>query len=225
MGNHEADIPEAGKVAAQQAAILESGRRLFAGDCSFIAGAGSAAALPHAGLPEVAFVGRSNAGKSSLINALAGRKSLARTAKRPGRTQQLNFFRIGGKLVLVDMPGYGFARVSKTDMAAWRTLIETYLRNRPVLRRILLLVDARRGLMEADREALTVFDGTAMIYQAVLTKTDEIEPASLPATIAAVSAELSRHPAAHPHVLATSAASGAGIAELRAELAALAELG
>lgn len=225
MGDHETHGTEAGKVAAQSAAILESGRRLFAGDCSFIAGAGSAAALPHAGLPEVAFVGRSNAGKSSLINALAGRKALARTAKCPGRTQQLNFFRIGGKLVLVDMPGYGFARVSKADMAAWRTLIETYLRNRPVLRRILLLVDARRGLMEADREALTVFDAAAMTYQAVLTKTDEIEPASLPATIAAVSAELSKHPAAHPRLLATSAASGAGIAELRAELAALAELG
>jgi GTP-binding protein len=225
MGDHETHGAEAGKVAGLDSLDLESGRRLFAGDCSFIAGADSAAALPHASLPEVAFVGRSNAGKSSLINALAGRKSLARTAKRPGRTQQLNFFRVGGKLVLVDMPGYGFARVSKTDMAAWRTLIATYLRNRTVLRRILLLIDARRGLMPADREALDVFDAAAVIYQAILTKTDEVDAGALTGTIAAVGQELARRPAAHPQVLATSAASGYGIAELRAELAALAELG
>lgn len=199
---------------------IETGRRLFAGACDFVAGAATEAALPPGRLVEVAFAGRSNVGKSSLINALTGRKALARVSHTPGRTQQINFFDLGGRLMLVDLPGYGYAKASKRKIGEWSDLILRYLRGRPVLRRVLVLVDSRHGLKDSDRALFDLLDETAVNYQVVLTKADET-PRTLPGTTEAVSAELSKHVAAHPLVVATSSRSGAGIPELRAELAAL----
>ena len=200
----------------------EAGRRLFAQECRFVAGAATLDRLPPAGLPEVAFAGRSNVGKSSLVNALTNRQTLARTSNTPGRTQQLNFFELGGRLVLVDLPGYGYAKVSKARVADWTRLLTRYLKGRATLSTAMLLVDSRHGLKDSDRAMMAELDGAAVAYQIVLTKADKPKPAELDAVRAAVAEELKRHPAAFPAVRTTSAETGAGIAGLRARLAALA---
>ncbi len=202
---------------------IETGRLLFAGPCDFIAGATSVAALPPARGPEVALAGRCNVGKSSLINALTGRGTLARVSRTPGRTQQLNFFLLGGKLILVDLPGYGFARAPKRQVAQWTGLTIDYLRGRPNLRRVLVLVDSRHGLKDSDREMFDQLDEAAVSYQVVLTKADELPPKAAPAQAQKVAAELAKRVAAHPEVVLTSARTGAGIPELRAAIAALVE--
>lgn len=181
--------------------------------------------LPPTVLPEIAFAGRSNVGKSSLVNALTGRRTLARTSNTPGRTQQLIFFDLAGRLGLVDLPGYGYAKVSKTQVAAWTRLLRAYLQGRVTLRRACLLIDARHGAKPGDIEIMTLLDGAAVPYQVVLTKTDKVKPAALAALVADTRTLLKRHPAALPDVLATSARDGAGIPELRAALAMLADPG
>ncbi len=215
-GNHgahdDAPAPEA----------IEAGRRLFAQECTFLGAAAEAARLPETTLPEIAFAGRSNVGKSSLVNALTGRKTLARTSHTPGRTRQLNFFDLGGRLMLVDLPGYGYARASKTEIAQWSALARRYLRGRPELRRVCLLVDARHGAKDSDREIMAELDRAAVSYQAVLTKADKVKSQALAAVCGALKRELARHPAAHPHLSVTSARTGTGIAELRAAFGAFA---
>jgi GTP-binding protein len=200
----------------------EAGRLLFAQECRFLAAAADVAALPLPSLPEVAFAGRSNVGKSSLVNALTGRRTLARTSNTPGRTRSLNFFDLAGRLTLVDMPGYGYAAGSKQMVASWGKLIRLYLRGRPGLVRTLLLIDARHGLKDLDREVMDLLDETAVVYQVVLTKADKLPPAVLDQELGRTAAVLARRPAAHPSLIATSARTGLGIAALRAELAALA---
>jgi GTP-binding protein len=201
---------------------LEAGRRLFARDCHFVAGSDRIEALPPVGLPEIAFAGRSNVGKSSLVNALTGRRTLARVSHTPGRTQQLNFYELGRQLMLVDLPGFGFARVAKTKVRDWTGLIERYLRGRPSLRRVCLLIDARHGIMAVDRSFMKRLDAAAVSYQVVLTKADKVPADALATRLAAVTAELGQHPAAHPEIIVTSAHAGDGIPALRAALAALA---
>ena len=203
-------------------AEIEAGRRLFAGDWQFVAAAGALSALPPMAATEIAFAGRSNVGKSSLINALTGRRALARTSGTPGRTQELIFFGSGQgaarSLVLVDMPGYGYASAPKSKVTAWTRLIHEYLRGRATLARVYLLVDARRGMMPADDDILTLLDKAAVSYQVVLTKCDALAAAELAARLAEIRAQLARRPAAYPVVLATSAEAGSGIAELRAAI-------
>ncbi len=211
--------------AAPDADAEEAGRRLFAAPCTFVAGAASAAAIPPDTLPEIAFAGRSNVGKSSLVNALTGRRMLARVSHTPGRTQQLNFFDLGGRLMLVDLPGYGFAQASKKQVADWTGLTRRYLKGRPSLRRVLLLIDARHGIKEPDRPIMALLDEAAVSYQAVLTKVDKVKPDELAARLAATAEELARHVAAHPAIHLTSAHDGTGIATLRAGLSALAAPG
>ncbi len=201
---------------------IETARKLFAGPVTFVKGVVDMSGLPPADRPEVAFAGRSNVGKSSLINALTNRKNLARASNTPGRTQELNFFDFGeGRLYLVDLPGYGFAEASKKSVAAWGRLTMDYLRGRPTLKRVFLLVDSRRGLTEIDLEIMKQFDSAAVSYQIVLTKTDKIKPAEVAATHAAVIAGLKKRAAAHPRVPATSSETGAGLPELRTEAASL----
>lgn len=203
-------------------AAIEHGRRLFAGRCDFVAGIASIDALPPPGLPEIAFAGRSNVGKSSLINALTGRRSLARTSRTPGRTRQLNFFDLGGRLMLVDLPGYGYARASKTDIAQWNRLVRAYLRGRAGLKRLCLLIDARHGLGDGDRALMTMLDEAGVSFQGVLTKADKTSGNALREREDEVRADLARQIAAYPRLIVTSARMQAGIPELRAELAALA---
>ncbi|MFN7180275.1 ribosome biogenesis GTP-binding protein YihA/YsxC [Hyphomonas sp.] len=201
---------------------IEAGRVLFSGPAEFRLGVASLSGLPPADRTEVCFAGRSNVGKSSLINALTGRAKLARSSAEPGRTRELNYFDIGeGRLYLVDMPGFGYAQVSKTQVAAWTKLIKSYLRGRPSLRRVFLLVDARRGLMDTDEETMDLLDGAAVPYQLVLTKVDKVPKPEVEATALAVAAKLKKRGAAHPVVLQTSAEKGWGIPELRAEIVAL----
>ncbi len=205
----------------EQQDLAEAGRLLFARECIFLAGAPTVEALPPIGLPEIAFAGRSNVGKSSLVNALTGRKTLARVSNTPGRTQQLNFFDLGGHLGLVDMPGYGYAAVSKSKIADWTKLVESYLRGRASLQRIYLLVDSRHGFKDVDHEQMTAFDRAAASYAVVLTKGDEIKMKDREARVAETEAALVRHPAAYPTVILTSAETGAGIGELRESVARL----
>ncbi|MDE0149484.1 MAG: ribosome biogenesis GTP-binding protein YihA/YsxC [Rhodospirillaceae bacterium] len=205
-----------------EASALEAGRLLFAQQCSFVAGVVRVAGLPPDALPEVAFAGRSNVGKSSLINALTGRKALARTSNTPGRTQQVNFFDLGGRLYLVDLPGYGYARASKDKVRRWNALIRDYLRGRAGLRRVCLLIDARRGLTPGDREIMELLDISAVSYQIVLTKSDKLHESELAACLAETARAAARHPACHPDIAATSAEKDRGIAELRAALATVA---
>jgi GTP-binding protein len=200
----------------------EEGRVLFAQQCDFVRGAAALDDIPPTRLPEVAFVGRSNVGKSSLVNALTGHKTLARVSNTPGRTREINFFNLGARLMLADLPGYGYAKVSKADHARWTELIFAYLRGRPNLRRAILLIDARRGPLPNDIEVMDLLDRAAVSYQLVLTKVDKLKPGELRAVEAKTDDESRRHPAAHPELIATSAQTGEGIASLRAALAALA---
>ena len=198
---------------------IEAARKLFAGPCEFVAGAASTESMLAISLPEVAFAGRSNVGKSSLVNALTGRRTLARTSSNPGHTRQINFFDLAGRLFLVDLPGYGFAQVSRSMKEAWQDLASAYLRGRPTLKRVCLLIDSRHGVKETDRETMKNLDKAAVSYQLVLTKCDQLKAADVPRAIAAAEAVARKHGAAHPEVLPTSSETGFGIAELRAEIA------
>jgi GTP-binding protein len=206
------------------AADLRRGEALFKGPCTFVKGVVAIDGLPPDGKPEIAFAGRSNVGKSSLINALTGQKSLARVSVTPGRTRELNFFTLGKDdvLYLVDMPGYGYARASKAEVKGWTRLIRDYLKGRRELKRVFLLIDARHGLKDSDRETMTLMDEAAISYQAVLTKADKPKGAELAKIIEGVSAELAKRPAAYPEAIVTSARTGAGVPELRAAIASLA---
>ena len=206
---------------------LEAGRRLFAGEATFFWAAAALDGLPPMERPEIAFAGRSNVGKSSLVNALTGRRTLARTSHTPGRTQQLNFFHLGAGsagpvLDLVDMPGYGYAAASKEKVEAWTRLVHAYLRGRANLARVYLLIDARHGIKSVDAEVLDGLDAAAVSYQIVLTKADGIGPGQLRTRLAETAAALARRAAAHPDILATSSRTGAGVPELRAAIARLA---
>jgi GTP-binding protein len=200
-----------------------AGEALFRRPWQFLLSAPRLDVLRPAAGPEIAFAGRSNVGKSSLINALVGQRGLARTSNTPGRTQELVFFGAAAvSLMIVDMPGYGFAEAPKAKVEAWTSLVRDYLRGRPTLVRVFLLIDARHGLKPTDRDVMELMDQCAVSYQAVLTKIDKIKPAELTHRIATMVEELRLHPAAHPLLLATSAQSGSGIAELRAQIAELA---
>jgi GTP-binding protein len=209
---------------AARAALIEAGRLLFARPCTFFYAAQRIDQLPPVtDVPEVALCGRSNVGKSSLMNAMTGQKALARVSHTPGRTRQLNFFDLGeGRLTLVDMPGYGFAQASKLVKADWQGLMFDFLRGRPTLRRVLLLMDARVETKPADRAAMDLLGEAAVSFQLVVTKADGVKPAQLEKRVAEVEAIAKKRTAAHPLVLVTSSETGQGMAELRAELAALA---
>lgn len=195
--------------------VKEKARKLFAGACDFVAGAMTLEQLPPMGLPEVAFIGRSNVGKSSLVNALTNRTALARVSQTPGRTRQLNFFNLGGRLMLVDLPGYGYAKAPKDEIKEWNFLIKDYLRGRTTLQRVLLLVDARHGLKDSDIEFLKLLNTSAVATQVVLTKADAVSTPALEKTSAMVLAALKKHPAAFPAVMAVSSEKNRGIEELR----------
>ena len=206
--------------AAFDAEALEAARVLFARPAVFLMGAAQISGLPPDDLPEVAFAGRSNVGKSSLINGLVERHRLARASNEPGRTREVNFFVLDDRLRLVDLPGYGFARASKTTTKDFQNLGRAYLRGRANLKRVYLLIDARHGLKDVDAEALDALDAAAVSYQIVLTKADKLKPAETAATVERTLKAIAKRPAAFPRVLATSAAKGIGLPELRAEIAA-----
>jgi GTP-binding protein len=199
----------------------EAGRTLFAAQCEFVFAAANSDGLPPIGAPEIAFAGRSNVGKSSLINALTGRFSLARTSRTPGRTQELIFFDLDGKARLVDMPGYGYAAVAKAKSASWGALARDYLRGRPSLLRVFVLVDGRHGLKDSDHETMRALDAAAVSYAVVLTKGDEVKVADRSPRIAATLEGLSKHVPAFPETMLTSARTGEGVADLRAHIARL----
>jgi GTP-binding protein len=197
--------------------LAERARKLFAGPIEFLKSAPELKFLPDPVAPEIAFAGRSNVGKSSLLNALTNRNKLARTSNTPGRTQELNFFDVGQplRMRLVDMPGYGFADAPKDMVKRWRFLVNDYLRGRSVLKRALVLVDSRHGLKEVDRDVMRMLDDAAVGYHLVLTKSDKVKPSALGALYEATMVEASKHPAAHPLIFTTSSETGSGIAELR----------
>ena len=197
----------------------DAGQVLFSGAITFVKGVVRIDGLPGEIIPEVAFAGRSNVGKSSLLNALTGRKALARTSNTPGRTRELNYFRVADALHIVDMPGYGFAKAPKAQVKGWNDLISDYLRGRPQLKRVFLLIDARHGLKDTDAGALTLMDEAAVSYQVVLTKIDKISAAQADRVQAATLAKLAKHPAAYPEIIATSSEKRIGIAALRAAIA------
>ena len=207
---------------APSAEAIEAGRLLFAAECRFFYAAQRLDQLPEPGLPEIAFAGRSNVGKSSLINGLAGHKALARASNTPGRTRQLNFFDLAGRLVLVDMPGYGYAQAAKDIKADWQGLMFAYLRGRPTLQRVVLLLDSRIELKESDRTVMDLLDSAAVTYQLVLTKADSVRPTALLRKQAEIEALIPTHAAAYPVLLTTSSQTGLGIEALRATLASLA---
>lgn len=206
---------------------IEAGRWLFAQPCDFLRGSTSIENLPPPGGPEICFAGRSNVGKSSLVNALTGRNTLARTSNTPGRTKELNFFTLGPKgypaLTLVDLPGYGYARETRSRVEQWTKLVMAYLRGRVELQRVLVLIDSRHGLKDSDHDVMKLLDETAVSFQVVLTKTDKLKPNELATRLEDVRMGVRRHVAAHPIVIATSSEKGDGIAELRAEIALLAD--
>jgi GTP-binding protein len=207
---------------AEREALIEAGRLMFARPCAFFYAAQKSDQLPEPGLPEVAFCGRSNVGKSSLINALTGQKALARVSQTPGRTRQLNFFNLADRLTLVDLPGYGYAKASKDMQRDWQGVMFDYLRGRPNLVRVMLLLDARIETKSADRAAMDLLNTAAVAFQIVLTKADDVGPQKLAARIKEAEALARGHTAAHPLVLVTSSETGHGIPEVRAEIAALA---
>lgn len=207
------------------AEALEQARILFARKAEFMMGAVSIDGLPAPDLPEVAFAGRSNVGKSSLINALVGQKHLARASNEPGRTREVNFFVLDDRLRLVDLPGYGWARASKSEVKKFQNLGRDYLRGRPNLKRAYLLIDARHGLKAVDNEPMDAFDTAAVSYQIVLTKADKLKPAEVEAMREKTLRAIAKRPAAFPRVIATSSEKGQGLAELRAEIAAACEIG
>lgn len=203
------------------AAQHEEARLLFAGPCDFVLGVAGLEQLPDADRNEVAFAGRSNVGKSSLINALTGRNTLARTSNTPGRTSELNFFDLGGILYLVDMPGYGYAKVSKTTREKWNRLIKSYLRGRPNLRMVFILVDGRHGLKDSDEQLMTMLDEAAVSYRIILTKCDKSKKSDMEKILEDLKASLKKHVAAYPEFLQTSALKNKGIKEFRTVIAAL----
>ena len=226
MGHHETD-EQGGKLTSPlgitleyDAAELEVGRLLFARECTFLLGVARLNQLPDDVLPEIAFAGRSNVGKSSLLNALTGRKALARTSNTPGRTQQLNFFDLGERAMLVDMPGYGYARAPKPQVDAWTRLVKDYLRGRVGLRKLCLLIDARHGVKAVDRKIMDLLEAAAVVFQVVLTKTDKAK--RLNDLVRNTAAVVEDYRAGAPEILLTSARRGEGSPELRAELARLA---
>ncbi len=208
-------------MAEDDALDLEAGRRLFTREAVFIRGVVDLKGLPDDDLPEVAFAGRSNVGKSSLINAALGRKALARTSNAPGRTRELNFFKLDGRLYLVDLPGYGFARAPKAVVDRWTALTRDYLRGRSTLKRVYLLIDARHGVKSSDEDVMNALDVAAVSYQITLTKIDKLTDAERVARIGETAKRVAKRPAAHPRVLATSSAKAIGVEALRAEVAAL----
>jgi GTP-binding protein len=208
--------------AEAKAAAEKALRRFFGQPITFEKGVVQMANLPEADRPELAFAGRSNVGKSSLINALLNRSNLARASSEPGRTRELNFFTLGAGLRLVDLPGYGYARAPKTEIARWTGLVRDYLRGRPGLSRVFLLIDSRHGLKDTDLEVMDLLDKSAVVYQIVLTKADKPKETELTAVIAATAKAIAKRPAAHPLVLAASAHSGAGLDAVRTEIMGLA---
>ena len=200
---------------------IDAGRRLFGGPCRFLLGVARLDQLPEVKGVEIAFAGRSNVGKSSLINAVTGMRDLARASNTPGRTRELNFFDVNGQLTLVDMPGYGYAKASKSEVKKWQSVLRGYLRGRPGLTRVFVLIDARHGIKTADAEMFDLLDEAAVTYQLVLTKTDKIKPAELEKVMAGVEEAARKRPAAFPVIHATSSEKGTGIPELRAEIAGL----
>ena len=209
-------------MSAEEQERLEEGRLLFARPVEFVKSVVDLAHLPDSDLPEVCFAGRSNVGKSSLINALTNQKGLARASNTPGRTRELNYFDASDRLFLVDLPGYGYARASKTDIAKWTKLTRAFLRGRQPLRRVFVLVDSRHGLKDSDLELFEMLDEAAVTYQVVLTKTDKLKKGELDRVTARTQDAIAKRPAAHPQIIATSSEKGRGIPELRAEIAALA---
>jgi len=207
---------------AAEAERIEAGRLLFAGPIEFERGVVGMEHLPDSELPEIAFAGRSNVGKSSLINALTGRLKLARASTEPGRTREVNFFRMGDRLRLVDLPVYGYAKAPKGEISRWTKLTRDYLRGRPSLKRVILLIDSRHGLKPDDVTVMDALDKAAVIYQLVLTKADKIKPTEADEMRAKTAAAIAKRPAAHPEIIATSSEKGFGIELLRAEIAALA---
>lgn len=201
---------------------IETGRHLFAQTCTFMLGAAGLDQIPDSNLPEIALAGRSNVGKSSLMNALTGRKTLARTSHTPGRTQQINFFDLSQRLLIADMPGYGYAQAPKDQVEKWTRLVKAYLKGRAQLKRVLVLIDARHGIKDVDRDVMKMLDTAAVSYQVILTKTDKVGGGALATLLEKTHAELARHVAAHPIIRCTSSAKGIGIEELRAELARIA---
>src|SRR5271166_4126173 len=202
--------------------IVEAGRRLFAREARFVAGAIQASALPRDNLPEIAFAGRSNVGKSSLLNALTGRRALARTSNTPGRTRQINFFDLDARLILVDLPGYGYAEAPKIEIKRWTDLLRRYLLIRATLRRVCLLIDSRHGIKDADYPLMLMLDEAGVSYQVVLTKTDKLGPSELALIAERTRVQMASHAAAHPEIHLTSALEHQGIAALRAMLASFA---
>jgi len=200
---------------------IEQGRLLFNQPCTFIIGCARLEQVPESRLSEIAFAGRSNVGKSSLINALVGQKALARTSNTPGRTQQINFFNLGDQLMMADLPGYGYARAPKAEVKKWTGLTNAYLKGRVQLRRVCLLIDARVGLKASDVGVMSALDKAAQVYQVILTKCDKIKPGPLAKLSDEISLELAKHGAAHPDIAFTSSRKNIGIAELRATLYAL----
>ena len=202
--------------------VIETGRLLFTQNCEFMRGVLKLEDMPDASMPEITFAGRSNVGKSSLINALTGRSRLARTSVTPGRTQEINFFDLGHRLILSDLPGYGFAQAPKDKVALWTDFIKLYLKGRPNLRRAMVLIDSRHGLKDVDRDIMKLMDKSAVNYQVIMTKADKVKPGPLEAARAAIAKEITEYVAAHPDVLVTSSDDGFGIADVRAALSELA---